>query len=105
MMNREFDLQIDPAHPALPGHFPGNPIVPAVVILTELEATIREALGHSAELIGLPSVKFVSPLRPGELCRIVLSPSGSVDFRFTVTSGERTIVTGMAHCGPAGRGT
>jgi 3-hydroxymyristoyl/3-hydroxydecanoyl-(acyl carrier protein) dehydratase len=93
--SREFELQIDPAHPALPGHFPGNPIVPAVVILAELEAAINAALGGSAELTGLPSVKFLAPLRPGERCRIALQGSGATDFRFALTRDGQAIATGL----------
>jgi len=29
-------------HPSLPGHFPGNPVVPGVVILEEVLEAIRQ---------------------------------------------------------------
>jgi len=103
LMGLEFDLLVDPAHPALPGHFPGNAIVPAVVILAELESAIKSALGGSGELVGLPSVKFLAPLRPGERCRIVLQPAGAMDFRFTLTRNGQPIATGMAKCSHAAR--
>ena len=52
------------SHPALPGHFPGQPIVPGVVLLERVAATARRAF--AAEVAGLPQVKFLRPLHPGE---------------------------------------
>jgi 3-hydroxymyristoyl/3-hydroxydecanoyl-(acyl carrier protein) dehydratase len=70
----EIDAEIDRRHPALPGHFPGNPIVPAVVILAEVSAAIKAAFGSEAEITSLPTIKLLAPLLPGERCRIVLQP-------------------------------
>jgi len=33
---------IDKNHPSLPGHFPGNALVPAVVLLTHIEAAMKQ---------------------------------------------------------------
>ena len=71
-MSFEHDDMIDPAHPALAGHFPGNPIVPAVVLLERVAAAIEDAFGPQARLARLPAVKFLAPLAPGERFRIVL---------------------------------
>ncbi len=100
-MRLDLDVLIDPGHPALPGHFPGNAIVPAVVILAELEAAIAAALVPSARLSGLPSVKFLAPLRPGEPCRLALQPAGTSGFRFVLTRNGQAIATGLATCSHA----
>ena len=51
-------------HPALPGHFPGNPIVPGVVTLSHVVCAIRRQLPHIA-LGTLLTMRFHKPLRPG----------------------------------------
>jgi len=53
------------AHPSLPGHFPGDPIVPGVIILARVAEAIRSRFPH-IELGALLNVRFHSPLRPGE---------------------------------------
>lgn len=51
-------------HPSLQGHFPGDPIVPGVVILNEVVRLIEQRLTSRA-VVGIRSVKFIKPLRPG----------------------------------------
>lgn len=70
-------------HPALPGHFPGDPIVPGVVLLDEV---LRAAGQSRAEL---PWVKFHVPLRPGEEFVIRIEAQ-----KFTVHRGETLIASG-----------
>ena len=38
-------LCIAPSHPSLPGHFPGQPVVPGVVILDAVQQAIEAAVG------------------------------------------------------------
>lgn len=68
-------------HPSLTGHFPGNPIVPAVVILDEvLRAFAAWRPEHRA--VGMPVVKFLAPLRPEQAFVIRLVETGGRQFRF-----------------------
>lgn len=52
-------------HPSLPGHFPGRPVVPGVVLLDAAFALILAQRPDRA-IIGMPSVKFTRPVRPGQ---------------------------------------
>ncbi len=48
-------------HPTLPGHFPGAPLVPGVVILDEVLAALIE-WRQDSQLTGIRMVKFLAPL-------------------------------------------
>jgi 3-hydroxymyristoyl/3-hydroxydecanoyl-(acyl carrier protein) dehydratase len=63
-------------HPSLPGHFPGNPIVPGVLMLDRVVAAVLDAApaGRKLRLVGVPSIKFVRALKPGEPFDIYWSP-------------------------------
>ncbi len=85
-------LRIDPAHPALPGHFPGDPIVPGVVLLDHVAARL-EGVGFSVAKLSM--VKFLAPLRPGEAA--VLSFHGdAARLRFRVDRDGTPILHGEA---------
>lgn len=72
-------------HPALPGHFPGQPVVPGVVVLDAVLAAIA-AEGHAVGALRLPQVKFVQPLRPDEAATVALQamPGDGRRWRFRV---------------------
>ena len=52
-------------HPALSGHFPGNPIVPGAMIIAQIAEDVRLQL-PGIELGRLLSMRFHAPLRPGQ---------------------------------------
>ncbi len=91
--------EISPLHPALPGHFPGNPIVPGVVILRRVCRAVTEA--HGGAVTAVPVVKFHAPLKPAEPFDIALAPGrdGSVSFR--VVRGDTLIAAGTVRMGAA----
>jgi 3-hydroxyacyl-[acyl-carrier-protein] dehydratase len=83
---------IAPDHPSLPGHFPGHPVVPGVVVLEQVLAEIERALGALGPL-RLPQVKFVQPLLPGESAEIELTGEAP-RWKFRVLRGDTLIASG-----------
>lgn len=65
-MNSAGIFTIESGHPALPGHFPGQPIVPGVVLLDHAVLRIAAALGCAAQPARLASVKFLATVVPNE---------------------------------------
>ena len=83
---------ISPDHPSLPGHFPGKPIVPGVVLLERVIEAIEAAQGPLPPL-RLPQVKFIQPLLPGESADVHLEGSAP-RWRFRVTRAEVLLASG-----------
>ena len=66
-----YSFVVSADHPAFPGHFPGQPLVPAVVMLEQVAVALRawrgERLGRVAE------AKFVAPLGPDQRAGLCLT--------------------------------
>jgi 3-hydroxyacyl-[acyl-carrier-protein] dehydratase len=58
-------------HPSLPGHFPGAPLVPGVLILDEVLTALRD-WQTDYELTSIRAVKFLQPLKPEQQFTISL---------------------------------
>ena len=98
-------LVVAPDHPALPGHFPGNPIVPGVVILSHVAADIRRQLQHIA-LGTLLAMRFHAPLRPGRPFMVHVELNGErVHVKVVEHDGSpgTLIATGQWACGASAR--
>ena len=65
-------IHFDRGHPALPGHFPGQPLVPGVLMLEQVALGLRAWRGQ--RLSRVIEAKFMSPLLPDESAQLELSP-------------------------------
>ena len=92
-MQRVWDDRIAGDHPALAGHFPGNPVVPGVLILSRVMDGILHQVG-AGRALSWPIVKFNAPLIPGETFAIVLEQRASDGFKFAVRQGTAVIASG-----------
>jgi 3-hydroxyacyl-[acyl-carrier-protein] dehydratase len=88
-------LPIAADHPAYSGHFPGQPVLPGVVLLdATLHALESAGIGVSARW-DLNSVKFHSAVRPGEALTLQheMLPNGTV--RFAIRTADRSVASGV----------
>lgn len=95
-MTTHFDFtgHIPADHPALPGHFPGYPITPGVVLLNQVaKACVNWQPG--TRITAWPQVKFVSPLLPEEVFVIHLSLAAPDRIRFTLHVDTRLVANGQ----------
>lgn len=90
MTRIEFDVIVAADHPALPGHFPGRPIVPGVLLLDRVIAALQQRTGRC--VAGLRRVKFTSALLPAEVARAQCDlEAGDAGFRVSAQRGERCL--------------
>lgn len=94
MQPTEFSWAVPADHPAFPGHFPGRPIVPGVVLLDQAILFAESLLGTPIERWQIGNAKFLSPVGPAETLVFSLqsTPRGSIVF--TVKSGARDVASG-----------
>jgi 3-hydroxymyristoyl/3-hydroxydecanoyl-(acyl carrier protein) dehydratase len=93
-MTHECVLQIAADHPALPGHFPGAPLVPGVVLVDHVVLAAEQWLGQALSVAALTQAKFNAPLLPAQMARIRLQLKHR-ELRFSIVDGNITIAQGV----------
>ena len=94
MQGSSVPLHIPANHPAFEGHFPGRPIVPAVVLLAEALAAIEAATAEPARAWTLASAKFLTPVVPGMVLTLAHEPTAT-GRRFEIRSGVQVVASGV----------
>lgn len=83
------------------GHFPNEPILPGIAILSMVTDVIKHhafEMGKKIRLSAIRRVRFRLPVRPDEMLTIStsLSPQGDgLSYHFKVELGEKTACTGI----------
>ena len=88
-------------HPAFPGHFPGKPILPGVVLLDQALKLAAGALKPDVAIRGLGNAKFFHPVPPGSALRFRYQIPGATALRFDVLMGEQIVASGSFSLGAA----
>lgn len=86
---------IRPDHPALAGHFPGNPIVPGVVLLDEVMAAAQAYLGGIGSPCAIAAAKFLHPVKPDQPFTIRFQPSAEDSLKFDCMVQGKLALTGV----------
>lgn len=73
-------LCVNNTHPSLPGHFPGTPVVPGVVLLNKILVELQRQL-PGIHVAGIKKLKFLRMLLPER--------TFTVEFADAINSGLR----------------
>ena len=88
-------LDIPADHAAFAGHFPGNPLVPGVVLLDETLYRVAGAHGVAAGKCTIVAAKFLSAAHPGERLQLALEPADKLRLGFTIRGPDRVVASGI----------
>ncbi|MBT2321104.1 acyl-CoA synthetase [Variovorax paradoxus] len=83
--------EVPPDHPAFAGHFPGQPLLPGALLLSEVLEAVQGVPALAARLGEHPTLaaaKFLAPVRPGSTLVIDLVPEAGASrgLRFELRS-------------------
>lgn len=91
-----------PDEPFFRGHFPGDPLVPGVILAEALAQTAGIAAGQPGKAFRLSAIKgmkFVAPVRPGEeialQARKTAAVGGLSQFEVRAQVAGRTVAEGI----------
>lgn len=84
-------LTVPDDHPALAGHFPGNPILPGVVLLDYLQQWLTVCQPHAIDQFQLNSVKFLRPVAPGEQLTLSMHTGDRQRYRLQARTNDHLV--------------
>ena len=90
----DFQWTVPATHPAFAGHFPGNPIVPGVVLLDQAILFAEQLLAQNGVNWQVGTAKFFSPVKPAEALTFSLDAKASGAIAFSIRAAERDVAAG-----------
>jgi 3-hydroxyacyl-[acyl-carrier-protein] dehydratase len=91
-------VQVPADHLSFAGHFPGQPILPGVLLLERVLALAQQQLAIRLEECLLINVKFLAPVNPGDRLRVDLSQTGANQYSFAVHVVQATNSEAVMAC-------
>lgn len=84
---------IPAAHPSIPGHFPGKPVVPGAVLLDHAMTVVEKEIGHRVNSI--ISAKFPQSLAPGAPCLVEMEVREEGRVQLRCVCGADTVLVAV----------
>ena len=91
-----FDIPVD--HPCFPGHFPGQPILPGVLLLERVMSLAQTSLGQPLNECTVYNVKFLATVVPGDALDVQLARTNLNEYKFTVRISQAGDAEGVLAC-------
>jgi 3-hydroxymyristoyl/3-hydroxydecanoyl-(acyl carrier protein) dehydratase len=90
----EFVWKVPADHPALAGHFPGQPIVPGALLLDRVVSFAAALSGGRDGSWQINAAKFLAPARPGAELVFTIAPGAGASLSFAVRSAGNMVASG-----------
>jgi 3-hydroxymyristoyl/3-hydroxydecanoyl-(acyl carrier protein) dehydratase len=87
-------MAIPADHPCLSGHFPGNPVVPGVLLLDTVARLVRQ-WKPGCRIAGIPQAKFHQVLRPEQVVTVTLTEQNLHSIKFVCFREHEKIASGV----------
>jgi 3-hydroxymyristoyl/3-hydroxydecanoyl-(acyl carrier protein) dehydratase len=71
-------------HACFPGHFPGQPILPGVLLLQRVMSLAQTSLAQALDVCTIYNVKFLAAVSPGDQLELRLVSAHCLEHKFTV---------------------
>jgi len=88
----QFHIEISPAHPALPGHFPGAPVVPAVVLADQIASALGRAIGKP--VYSIRQLRLLGLIEPGHRVEVDCHEKTPDSWRLTCKVAGQLVAKG-----------
>lgn len=85
-------------HASFAGHFPGNPILPGVLLLERVMTYAQSKLTTSLQPYSLLNVKFLSAVSPGDHLSLTITEGNSNEKHFSVHILQNETNVGILAC-------
>jgi 3-hydroxymyristoyl/3-hydroxydecanoyl-(acyl carrier protein) dehydratase len=90
------DVQVPAESSWFSGHFPGDPILPAIAQLGMTFEAACQAMGEGFRVAGFSRIKFKKIVRPGDCLKISVLPKRDLpgQYAFRISVGDDIACTG-----------
>lgn len=95
-MWRSKEVRFASDHPTAAGHFPGQPIIPGVLLLDEAIKLALAGGAEAAQAVIVRAAKFHAPVRPGDavVIRWQAEPQSAIKFECRLVEGDILVASG-----------